>query len=65
MMQNIIVYMDVCCYNRPFDDQLQDRIRIEAEATLAILARCQSNTWTLAGSVIIDVEINKILNNFK
>ena len=28
------IYMDVYCFNRPFDDQTQDRIRLEAEAIL-------------------------------
>ena len=31
------VYLDVCCLNRPFDDQTQDRIRLESEAVLLIL----------------------------
>ncbi len=26
------IYFDVCCLNRPFDDQSQQRIRLEAEA---------------------------------
>jgi len=26
------VYMDVCCYNKPFDNQGDDRIHIESEA---------------------------------
>jgi hypothetical protein len=26
------LYLDVCCYNRPFDDQTVDAIRLEAEA---------------------------------
>ncbi len=30
------VYLDNCCYNRPFDDQAQLRIRLETEAKLAI-----------------------------
>ncbi len=51
--------MDVCCLNRPFDDQSHDRIRIESEAVLAILNRCQQD-WTLAGSEAIDYEISKI-----
>jgi len=24
------VYLDACCLNRPFDDQSQDRIRLES-----------------------------------
>jgi predicted nucleic acid-binding protein len=53
------IYMDVCCLNRPFDDQSHDRIRIESEAVLAILNRCQQD-WTLEGSEAIDYEISKI-----
>ena len=30
------VYLDNCCYNRPFDGQDQLRVRLEAEAKLAI-----------------------------
>ena len=26
------IYLDVCCLNRPFDDQSQDRVRLDAEA---------------------------------
>ncbi len=51
--------MDVCCLNRPFDDQSQDRIRIESEAVLAILNRCLHD-WALVGSEAIDYEISKI-----
>ncbi len=39
------VYLDVCCLNRPFDDQRQSRIRLESEAVLLILARCKSGEW--------------------
>lgn len=28
--------MDNCCFNRPFDDQSQIRIRLESEAKLKI-----------------------------
>ena len=31
------LYLDNCCYNRPFDDQTHDRIHIESEAVLAAL----------------------------
>lgn len=51
--------MDVCCLNRPFDDQTQDKIRIESESVLAILNRCLYD-WVLVGSEVIDYEISKI-----
>lgn len=31
------VYLDICCLKRPFDDQSQPRIHLEAEAVLALL----------------------------
>lgn len=34
------LYLDNCCYNRPFDDQTQDRIHLESEAVLALLRAC-------------------------
>lgn len=52
--------MDVCCLNRPFDDQSQDRIRIESEAVLALLNRCLHDWALLVGSEAIDYEISKI-----
>ena len=30
------VYLDNCCFNRPFDNQLQPRIRFETQAKLHI-----------------------------
>lgn len=54
------IYLDVCCLNRPFDDQTQDRIRLESEAVLTILSRCQSGEWQLVGSQFIEFEISKI-----
>lgn len=51
--------MDVCCLNRPFDDQSHDRIRIESEAVFVILDRCLHD-WALVGSEAIDYEISKI-----
>ena len=54
------IYMDVCCLNRPFDDQTQERIKLESEAVLAILYRCQVGGWELVGSEAIDLEISRI-----
>ncbi|HEY8668299.1 MAG TPA: hypothetical protein VIL86_16740 [Tepidisphaeraceae bacterium] len=33
----MLIYLDMCCLKRPFDDQTQARIRLEAEAVLALL----------------------------
>jgi predicted nucleic acid-binding protein len=56
----MLIYLDVCCLNRPFDDQTQDRIRLEAEAVLLILERCQAGEWRLLGSEAVDYEISRI-----
>lgn len=50
------VYLDACCHNRPFDDQSRDRIRLEAEAVVAILDRVVRGEWKLVGSEVLDVE---------
>ena len=51
------IYFDVCCLNRPFDDQTQDRIHLEAEAILAILNHSRTSGWGVIGSDAIDYEI--------
>ncbi|MCD8350977.1 MAG: PIN domain-containing protein [Planctomycetaceae bacterium] len=61
-MSQLNVYMDVCCLNRPFDNQDQDRIHLEAEAVLSVLSRCQTGVWTLAASDIIELELSKSNN---
>jgi len=53
------IYFDVCCLNRPLDDQTQARIRLEAEAILIILARCQVGSWEWVSSEVIDLEIDQ------
>lgn len=58
------IYLDVCCFNRPFDDQKQERIRLETEAILLILNRCKvDEAWQLLNSQVIDAEIAKILDS--
>ena len=54
------IYLDVCCLNRPFDDLSQDRVRLESEAVLTVLSRCQSGKWNLIGSEAILLEIRKM-----
>jgi len=45
--------------NRPFDDQTQARIHLEAEAVLMILAQCDTGHWKWIGSEVLDLEINR------
>ncbi|MBA1335456.1 MAG: hypothetical protein HPY66_1081 [Firmicutes bacterium] len=59
------IYMDVCCLNRPFDDQTQDKIRIESDAILAILSKCMSGEWQLLSSEVLDIEIENTQDKWK
>jgi len=50
------VYLDNCSFNRPFDDQDQIRIRIEAEAKLFLQKLIDQGKLELALSYILDYE---------
>jgi hypothetical protein len=54
------VYLDVCCLNRPFDDQTQERIRLESEAVILIFKHIENNDWQWISSEIVDFEIDKM-----
>jgi hydrogenase maturation factor len=51
--------LDVCCWNRPFDDQRQVRIHLESEAVLAIVSEIERGRWVLVTSEAIDEEIDE------
>ena len=53
------VYLDNCCFNRPFDDQSQLRIRLETEAKLKIQEEVRAGNLMLAWSYILDYENGK------
>lgn len=53
------IYLDNCCFNRPFDDQSQLRVRLEAEAKLKIQEGVLTGTWQLIWSYILDYENSK------
>jgi predicted nucleic acid-binding protein len=53
------IYLDTCCLNRPFDDQSQDRIRLEAEAILLILAHMAAGEWHWITSQVVAYEIGE------
>lgn len=64
-MKKLKIYLDVCCLNRPFDDQSQDRVHLESEAVLTVLNHCLNADWNLMGSEVIDIEISKIPDDEK
>jgi predicted nucleic acid-binding protein len=54
------LYLDSCCYNRPYDDQTQEKIHMEGEAILTIINRCKQNNDEIIGSRVLDLEISQI-----
>lgn len=50
------IYLDNCCYNRPFDDQVELRVRLETWAKLRIQERIVLGELELAWSYILDFE---------
>jgi len=50
------VYLDTCCYNRPYDDQTQMRINLETQAKLYIQELIKENKLNLVTSYVLDYE---------
>ena len=58
VLQKIKVYLDNCCYNRPYDDQTQLRIELETKAKLSIQHQIVEKRILLVSSVILEFENN-------
>ena len=50
------IYLDNCCFNRPFDDQNQVRVRLEAEAKLYVQIKIFEKEIELVWSYILEYE---------
>lgn len=53
----MLLYLDASCFNRPFDDQTQDRIRHETDAVLRILQRILDQEDVLVWSSALTLEL--------
>ena len=53
------IYLDNCCFNRPYDDQSRLRIRLESEAKLKIQENIRNGDIQLVWSYILDYENGK------
>jgi len=58
IMERVLVYLDNCCFNRPYDDQSYLSVNLETEAKLAIQELINDNKLNLAWSFILDFENN-------
>jgi predicted nucleic acid-binding protein len=52
------IYLDNCTFNRPFDDQLQIKIRLETEAKLYVQSGIRQKKYSLVWSYMLDYENN-------
>ncbi len=55
------IYLDVCTFNRPFDDQKQLKIKLETEAKLFIQQSIISGIHELVWSYILEYENSRNL----
>ena len=57
----MLVYLDMCCLKRPFDDQSQTRVRLESEAVLGLLAaECESLRFVRSSALWLENEYNPL-----
>lgn len=53
------IYLDMCCYNRPYDDQSQLKVNLEAQAKLQIQHWIKEGKYDLIGSYTLDYEVSR------
>ena len=62
-MQKILkrwrIYLDNCCLSRRFDDQTQDRIRLETEAIVRIIEHFDAGQWQWISSEVSTFEADQ------
>ncbi|WP_295390744.1 PIN domain-containing protein [uncultured Thiodictyon sp.] len=50
------IYLDLCCFNRPYDDQTQVRIHLETEAIILLQEKVKRSECELIWSSTLDFE---------
>ncbi len=54
------IYLDNCCYNRPYDDQEYLSIQLEAQSKIFIQNKILDGTYELATSEVLVFEIDNM-----
>jgi len=52
----MLIYLDLCCFNRPFDNQEYPRVQLETEAKLLIQQKIRKNDISLIWSFMLEYE---------
>ena len=58
-MTKLRIYLDNCCFNRPYDDQSQEKILLETEAKLKLQQEIKNGDLELIWSYMLDYENNE------
>ena len=58
-MGKLKIYLDMCCFNRPYDNQTQPRIHFEAAAKLTIQSLIVVGDIDYSWSYILEFENSK------
>jgi predicted nucleic acid-binding protein len=56
------IYLDTCCYGRPYDDPAQVKIAVETAAIKGIIDICRVAGHCIVGSTAVDYELGNISN---
>jgi len=59
-LKKLLIYMDSCCFNRPFDDLSNDKVRLESEAVITIFNHCDQGIWEYCSSDVLYDEIDRM-----
>jgi predicted nucleic acid-binding protein len=52
----MLIYLDICCFNRPFDDQSDLIVRLQTEAKLHVQEMIRAGVIDLVWSAVMDIE---------
>ncbi len=51
------IYLDNCCFNRPFDDRSNIKNYLEREAVLIVMQMAYNNNFMIVGSDVLEKEM--------
>ena len=60
LMKKFKIYLDSCCFSRPFDEITNDKMKLECEAVLTIISKCEEGIWDIFESDILDDEFDRM-----
>jgi len=61
----LLIYLDTNVYSRPFDDQMQKRIKEEVNAFFNIMAEAKAGRLSLLRSDTLNFEAEEVLDEEK